>query len=119
MIHGLLAASGGLDLPTNSKVPGLVASDMVLIFSLATLIFGGIIAWVVFVRGPKKHPSERRPPPASAPPKVNVTITEDGMERVRKKKRARRREHRQINPTLSQTGGLPPPRDPGQVVGDL
>jgi hypothetical protein len=33
---------------------------------------------------------------------------------VRKKKRQRRREHRQRNQTLAQTGGLPPPRDPEQ-----
>jgi uncharacterized membrane protein YccC len=32
-----------------------------------------------------------------------------------KKRRKRyRRHHRQHNPTLAQTGGLPPPRDPNQ-----
>jgi heme/copper-type cytochrome/quinol oxidase subunit 2 len=29
-------------------------------------------------------------------------------------KHHRRRHHRQHNPTLAQTGGLPPPRDPNQ-----
>jgi hypothetical protein len=104
-------AAGGLDLPTATKLPKLVASDMVLIIGLAVLLFGAIFAWIVFVRGPKKHPSERR---TYLQAKPQVTVTDDGRERVRKKKRQRRREHRQRNPTLAQTGGLPPPRDPEQ-----
>ena len=32
----------------------------------------------------------------------------------RKKKKRMRRDHRPRNPTLSETGGLPPLRDPGQ-----
>jgi len=99
-------AAVSLDLPASSKVPGLVASDLILIIGLAALVFGGIISWVVFVRGPRKHPSERTGPKLSEP-----TITEDGRERRRKKVRNRRRDHRQRNPTLSQTGGLPPPRE--------
>jgi len=30
------------------------------------------------------------------------------------KRRKRRRHHRQVNPTLAQTGGLPPPRGPNE-----
>jgi len=102
-------AASPLDLP-NTKVPGLVAVDMILVIGLAALLFGGLISWIVFVRGPKKHPSENRDLPKAHTPAV--TITDDGLERHRKKKRSRRREHRQRNPTLSQTGGLPPPRGP-------
>lgn len=108
----LLAASG-VDLATASKVPKLVASDLILVIGLAALLFGAIISWIVFVRGPRKHPNEEHSGPPEAKP--NVTITEDGRERHRKKKRSRRRDHRQRNPTLSQTGGLPPPRDPEQT----
>lgn len=32
----------------------------------------------------------------------------------KKKRRQRRRHHRKLNPTLAQTGGLPPPREPNQ-----
>jgi hypothetical protein len=32
----------------------------------------------------------------------------------KRKKRERRRHHRKLNPTLAQTGGLPPPREPNQ-----
>ena len=107
-----LAALSVADLPTSSKVPGLVASDLILIVGLGTLLFGGIITWVVFVRGPRKHPAEKHSYPKSTPA---VTITEDGRERHRKKKRIRRRDHRQRNPTLSETGGLPPPREPEET----
>ncbi len=107
-----MLAALSVDLP-NTKVPGLVAVDMILVLGLGALLFGGLISWIVFVRGPRKHPSENRSLPKSSTPAV--TITEDGRERHRKKKRSRRREHRQRNPTLSQTGGLPPPRDPEET----
>ena len=32
----------------------------------------------------------------------------------KRKKRERRRHHRKLNPTLAETGGLPPPRAPNQ-----
>ncbi len=97
------------DLPKVSKVPGLVASDLILVVGLGTLLFGGLICWIAFVRGPRKHPSESHTFKSSSPA---VTVTDDGRERHRKKRRTRRRDHRQRNPTLSQTGGLPPPRNP-------
>jgi hypothetical protein len=40
-------------------------------------------------------------------------------ERRRKKRRTRRRHHRSRNPTLSQVGGLPPPRDPKQPTSHI
>jgi hypothetical protein len=105
-----LYAAVTVELPRSSKVPGLVASDLILMIGLAALLFGGLISWIVFIRGPRKHPAENRDVAKTASP--SVTITEDGRERHRKKRRTRRRDHRQRNPTLSQTGGLPPPRDP-------
>jgi hypothetical protein len=105
-----LFAATAVEFPKASRVPGLVASDIVMMIGLAALVFGALIAWIVFIRGPKKHPSEERKP--LPPPSPMVTVTEDGLERHRKKRRTRRRDHRQRNPTLSQTGGLPPPRNP-------
>lgn len=106
-----LFAALAVELPKTSKVPGLVASDIILMIGLAALLCGGLITWIVFVRGPKKHPSETHTyNNTKATPAV--TVTEDGLERHRKKRRTRRRDHRQRNPTLSQTGGLPPPRNP-------
>lgn len=102
--HSLLAA---IDLTATSKVPKLVASDLILIIGIAALVFGAIVTWAVFLRGASKHPEEKNRPKFSP----TVTVTEEGLERRRKKRRVRRRDHRQRNPTLAQTGGLPPPRD--------
>ena len=104
----LAAADLEIELGPTSTVSGRVASDMVLIVGLAVLLFVTVIVWAVFIRGPRKHPSEDNSPRLNTP---KATVSEDGTERRRKKKRTRRRDHRQRNPTLSQTGGLPPPRE--------
>ncbi len=41
-------------------------------------------------------------------------FTLNRSEKRRHSRRRRRREHRKLNPTLAQTGGLPPPRPPNQ-----
>jgi hypothetical protein len=53
--------------------------------------------------------SEQR---ASAPeePQEEPSPDEPGLERRRRRRRHRRREHRPRNPTLAETGGLPPVR---------
>ena len=108
----MLAAQTLKDLPDHAPESRNMASDMSLILGAVGLLVGAILFWVIFIRGPKKHPEIRDRKPLQANPDPNVTITEDGRERHRKKKRQRRRDHRQRNPTLDQTGGLPPPRDP-------
>ena len=96
-----------LPLPGTSKVPGMVASDLVMIIGFAALIFGAFIAYIVFIRGPKNQiPARRIYKSSDEPPSSSG--------RKRKRKKTRRREHRSSNPTLAQTGGLPPPRNPEQ-----
>lgn len=108
----ILAAPTLTDLPEYSRGSRLAANDMALVVGSVGLLVLGIIVWVVFIRGKRKHPDEENTPKLNANVKPAVTITEDGRERHRKKKRVRRRDHRQRNPTLDKTGGLPPPRDP-------
>jgi hypothetical protein len=55
------------------------------------------MVWAVFFHKPSH---KRRDPPKTAEPR----------ERKRKRKRKRRHEHRPMNPTLAETGGLPPHR---------
>ena len=99
------------DLPDYSRGSRLVVSDMTLVLGLIGLLVTALVVWAWFIRGPKKHPDEDHRPNLQ-PSKPDVTVTEDGRERHRKKKRVRRRDHRQRNPTLDQVGGLPPPRNP-------
>jgi len=111
-ITPIFAAPTLTDLPEASRGSRLVALDMSIVMLLIGLIVVSIIVWAVFIRGPRKHPEEINRPKLGTNPNPNVTITEDGRERHKKKHRQRRRDHRQRNPTLDQTGGLPPPRDP-------
>jgi hypothetical protein len=114
----LLAAAATTirDMPEESRGSRLVASDMTLLLLSVGAVVGAIVFWAVFIRGPKKHPEVANRKPLEAKPNPNVSLTPDGRERVRKKRRERRRDHRQRNPTLDQTGGLPPPRDPREIT---
>ena len=99
------------NLPDYSRGSRLVVSDLTLVLGLIGLIVAALVVWAWFIRGPKKHPDEAHRPNLQ-PSTPSVTVTDDGRERHRKKKRVRRRDHRQRKPTLDQVGGLPPPRDP-------
>jgi hypothetical protein len=112
-----LAVILAADLPAAqpTRVPRLVASDLVVILGLAGLIFVLFIAYLVFIRGSK---SEIQAPRRSHNDEITPSDESNGGHR-RKRKRVRRRDHRQRNPTLSQTGGLPPPRDPQQSSSPL
>ena len=73
-----------------------------LILTLVVLVFLalGLAIWAMFVHDPnrtkKSHHNRNR----------------GDSEKRKRKWRKRRREHRPMNPTLAQTGGLPPSRDP-------
>jgi len=112
-----MLAAADLPLPQPTRVPRLLASDMVLILGLAAVIFVVIIAYIVFVRGSKSN--IQRPSRHHHEESSDSTNDDSGSGRHRKRKRVRRREHRQRNPSLSQAGGLPPPRDPQQSSSPL
>ena len=100
------------DLPDYSRGSRLAFSGLSVILGILGLLLVGLVFWARFIRGPKKHPEELNRPELKSNLNPSVTLTDDGRERHRKKKRVRRRDHRQRNPTLDQVGGLPPPRDP-------
>ena len=111
-IAHILAAQTPEALPELTPTSRPIASDItMLLFAIGAVVIA-VLFWVIFIRGPKKHPDESDRKPLGVTTKPDVTMTEDGRERHRKKKRVRRRDHRERRPTLAQTGGLPPPRDP-------
>jgi hypothetical protein len=112
----ILAAQVPEALPELTPTSRPVGSDITLVLFAIGALVAVIFLWVVFIRGPKKHPDEANRKPLGVTAKPAVTVTDDGRERHRKKKRMRRRDHRDRNPTLAQTGGLPPPRDPQQIT---
>ncbi len=83
--------------------------DSVIVVSAVGLLIIIIALFVRYIRGSKPERSDRSRPSSSgvADPEVIVQIGRSG------RKRKVRRHHRHRNPTLAETGGLPPPRPAG------
>jgi len=84
-----------------------------------------VVVWAVYFRRRRRHHSHHShhhhhhhhpsPQPAENDLAVDETASETGVDssephRHRRRRRRRRREHRPRNPTLAETGGLPPLR---------
>jgi hypothetical protein len=114
----MLAQLEGLN-PLNPTVPinkgsGMVFQDVMLII-LTGLALGLVLLLFakIYVRRSRAGRHGRR---AESPPQP-VTYDEDEEEhhhhgRRRRRRRRHRRDHRLRNPTLAETGGLPPPKPP-------
>ncbi len=100
----------------NSKSTLLYNSTLssILMIVAGSLIFAVILFSIVYFFRSRRKPSHRpRRPAESRPPAPRVEAddeSEDHIRGVRKKRRERIREHRPRNPTLQETGGLPPVR---------
>jgi hypothetical protein len=73
------------------------------------------LLWAAFIRKHRRHSQHHshhhhHAPPPEASAVAGSTATSDGLPRKRRKWRRRRRDHRPRNPTLAETGGLPPAR---------
>ena len=98
------------------KISGLLVGDVILIILLAVGLLLGLMLVVryLYTRRPRKrHTSNSRkvfrhghPPEEGGEPEA-----ESAEARRRYKYRWKRREHRVRNPSLSETGGLPPARN--------
>lgn len=93
----------------NGSLAGMHMSDILLVLTAAILVMTALIVWAVFFRKPKADGTRARIHKS----RPQEEETEDGMIRKRKRHKRRRRDHRTRNPTLSETGGLPPPRPEG------
>lgn len=99
------------------KIPGLLMRDVVLMVTvgLVVLIASMALVWYLYKRRPKKKRSKEaqrvfRGSEAGEEIQDEVAEAESQESRRRYKYRWKRRKHRSRNPTLSETGGLPPPR---------
>jgi len=97
-----------------SKVPGLLMRDVVLIVTIGVCLLLAGMALVRYFyrrRRKKKHVEDaQRVYRESNQPEEKETEAETPESRRRYKYRWKRRGHRTRNPTLAETGGLPPPR---------
>ena len=81
--------------------------DALLVATAAVVATLAILLWAVFVRKRRDRPSYQIPTPKSdqQPPAATAK---------RRKWRRRRKDHRPRNPTLAETGGLPPVKPPSR-----
>lgn len=134
----MLAAEGETDFFRTTtgigKGSGLVISDILLILAVVLVLAGALVFWAKYLRGSgrshhhhhrRKHHHDAETTPADideTEPEVEPQAAgpadspqEDagdnpGHHRHHRQK-IHRREHRPRNPTLAETGGLPPVRD--------
>ena len=122
----LLAASGA-EVPLPSSTPGVLRDTVVILITVAALgilLFSVLTLWVKRRRSRHRHhrhhhrSEARATQPAENPTEnaiENLTEPDTATGSHRHRRRKRRREHRPRNPTLAETGGLPPPRPEGQA----
>lgn len=101
--------------------------DLLIGLTIAFAVGAGLVLWIYFRSRMKSNDQDRErlsqitrgqsssqgAGKSGGEKKSTTTIKEDG--RHRRRKRRRRRDHRQRNPSLSETGGLPPPRPDDQL----
>jgi uncharacterized membrane protein YbhN (UPF0104 family) len=122
----LAAANNPIEDLTGGKVPtktplfGPLLTDIILILGAIVLVTVILLYWAAYIRKPKRNGSSSGSKAYSAKvssrtAEVEIVETPSG----RRKWRRRRRDHRPRNPTLAETGGLPPPKsNKGQQLSD-
>jgi hypothetical protein len=98
---------------------GLSLKELMAVLGALALVTGILFIWAVYIRrGPRRHSHHHHhshhhsdEPSSSLSDAQEDSASEGESERrYRRKRRRRRREHRPRNPTLAETGGLPPLR---------
>ncbi len=105
----LLAALGDLPSPPSGPAgggPSFFLSDTVSILAAVLGLVILIVLWAVFVR--KRE--DRRYNTLKVPTQRDRERADNDGDNRHRRRRHRRREHRGRNPTLAETGGLPPVR---------
>jgi hypothetical protein len=127
--HSFLAASN-FDAQVKRATQGhLDTRDVLIGLTLALAVGAGIVLWIYFRSRMKSNDQDRErisqmtrgqssgkrreKNDEKDEKKSTTTVTKDGLHRRRKHRR--RRDHRARNPSLSETGGLPPPRPDDQL----
>ena len=127
----LLAELNSLN-PLNPSVPigkttGLLFKDVLVIIATGLILTLILILWARFSARKRKQRHRHHHHNREASPSVPSSDTlEEGDEegelrpgRRRRRRRRRRRDHRSRNPTLAETGGLPPTKSEGPSAPSL
>ncbi|HOB98468.1 MAG TPA: hypothetical protein PKM43_06925 [Verrucomicrobiota bacterium] len=103
--------SGSSDGPAWSRVPGLT-QDMLVVLGVGILLLVVLLVWALFLRKrPHSHShSHSRHHRGIQIEESGESDSDHARHHHRHRRKRRRRDHRMRNPTLAETGGLPPPR---------
>lgn len=102
------------------KVPGSGQDFLTVLIACAALglvILGAMTFWLKGRKGHRHHHRRhhRSPAPEAGPAEPTEADAPEAARSHAHSRRRRRRAHRGRNPSLAETGGLPPPRPEGQV----
>ncbi len=107
-----VAPSGG---PGGFRLPAFLQDVPVLIgIALALLVI--LLLWARFFRRRSRRHADLR---VASHVLVETGMAESSEHKHRHHRRRHRREHRPRNPTLAETGGLPPPRQTDELPPSL
>lgn len=97
-----------------AKSSKMFLDDVFVVFAVGAVIFAALVLWVKYTRKRRKRISGGEKVFRGGEV-VSEPENEEGAAEIRRryKRRVRRRSHRNRNPTLAETGGLPPARSPG------
>jgi hypothetical protein len=87
-----------VDLQNQAGQNGIGSHEIIIIIALAILLALLLFLWAAYIRGPKRKAEQRRSP----------QILPSKTPRATRSKKGEKRRWRKRNPTLSETGGLPP-----------
>jgi len=101
---------------------GLTLKELLILLGAVALVTSMLLVWAVYFRKrPRAHSHHHHHHHShnqtNSSDSTNQSNGEEGGQRRYRRKRRRRRDHRPRNPTLAETGGLPPlrsehPQDP-------
>lgn len=117
MILALLQLQTSVEAPVRpgasglGRMPGMM-HDILIIVGVGLVLTLLLMFWAKYIRRRSRHHSD---------PRVTYRVVEaggdggGGSRKRRHRHRRRRRDHRTRNPTLAETGGLPPSRPEDEV----
>ena len=93
------------------------AKERLIVLGAMTLVVLAVFIWIAFIRDKPRH----RPGRVRRHRRSVIKSTVEGVAEVKRalhtREHRRRREHRPRNPTLAETGGLPPARSDQSSTG--
>jgi hypothetical protein len=108
LLSPLSLAAVELPQPHVCTWPDIFSHDKLTVVGAIGVVLLPVVVWAVFIRKRRRRRSHRSYPANSAP--LRSSRSEGSGEH--KHSRRRRRHHSPRNPTLAETGGLPPVRSP-------